>query len=533
MPRIRPIYQLMASSILAIDEVGLQRIVANAVASTDDRGQATMAAFAQASNTGDEANERWREFLISTGRYPYWVNPDGRVLHSLDPEAKSYIQQGAIAVIPVKGILVKEAWTLEELWYGLVSSERITQFINSVAADDRVVGAVATVDSPGGMVSGTEKLGNAWMQLGASKRTVAHVDALAASAAYWFASGSGSIQMDCRTAYTGSIGVMTSFWDFTPVWEAIGAKYYEIYAPESEKKNEEFRKLRADNDPGGYQLRLSNIAKLFREHVLAGRGSKLQPSEPEALQGRVYAGDASVAVGLADGFNDLDGCIKLVRAATPTEDAPAAASPDQNIPPAEKDREDAEANNQPKPMKLKAMLAALAAALFSEKEEATQEVIEAANAELAEKGISNVAFVSTAEQQRLADASAALQEAEAAKTKAEQEKAEADAAKAAAETARTEAVAAKDKAEGAATATETKLKAAAEKHGIQVAEGGSLLDAVIAALGTTTEELTAAKAEIATLKNEAAPIAGAASPVNTTGDDKGHEANGLDNWLKD
>lgn len=522
----------MASSILAIDEGGLQRILANAVATTDDRGQATMAAFAQASSPDEQASDRWREFLISTGRYPYWINPDGRVLHSLEPNAKDYIQQGAVAVIPVKGILVKEAWTLEELWWGLVSSERLTQFISSVMADDRVVGAVATVDSPGGMVSGTEKLGNAWSLLGATKRTVMHVDALAASAAYWFGAGSGSIQMDCRTAYTGSIGVMTSFWDFTPVWEAFGAKYYEIYAPESEKKNEEFRKLRADNDPGGYQLRLSTMAKLFRERVIAGRGSKLKASEPEVLQGRVYAGDASIEVGLADGFSDLDGCIKLVRAATPTEDAPTASNPAQQIPPAVDDREDDNAKTQPNPMKLKAMLAALAAALFPEKEEATQEVIDAANAELADKGVTNVAFVSTAEQKRVADASAQVQAAEAAKTAAEQAVAAANTAKAAAETARTEAVAAKEKAEGSLAAANTKLQAAAEKHGVKAEEGADLLDAVLASLETSKSDLEAARAEIATLKNEEAPIAGAAAPVNTTGDDKTHAPTALDTWVQ-
>lgn len=532
MPRVRPIHQLMSSSLLAVEESGMQRAVMSVIASTQQ--DQSLIAFLQA-EAQTEAKDRWTEFLISTGLYPYYINPDGRVVSSLAEDAKDLIQQGAIAVVPIKGILVKEAWTLEELWYGLVSAERITKAIKTIAADSRVIGAIATVDSPGGMVAGTEKMSNAWLQLGSVKPTIAHVDGLAASAAYWFSSGSGRIMLDCRTAYTGSIGVMTSFWDWTALYEAWGAKYYEIYAPESEKKNEEYRKLRGERDTSGFRDRLSVLARLFREHVTSTRGSKLNASEPEVLQGRVYAGDASIAVGLADGFGELDDCITLLRAATPTEGAPAEAHPSEQIAPViddDGDHDDA-SSNQPKTMNLKTMLAAFVATFFSAKEEIKQADIDAANTELTEKDIKGVALVSTEEQARIANAAASIQAADNARASAELARTTAEEQLAAVQQQLTEAQASLNAATERASAMENALRSSATKAGLTIADDANVAEAVGAALEETTASLTAARAEIAELKGDKAPAGDDPEVVNDKGDEGHQQPNAIDSWLKE
>lgn len=486
----------------------------------------------------DEGANSWREFLKATGVYPYYINPDGFVVHSLDPDAKERIAQGAVAVLPVKGTMVREAWTLEELWYGLVSSDRLTKFIRSVAQDARIVGCVATVNCPGGMVSGTEKLGKAWADLGKTKRTVMHVDDLAASAAYWFGAGSGSIMLDGQTSAVGSVGVMLSFYDWIAFYEKIGIPYREIYANESGTKNEEWRALREQNDPSKYKASLDITARLFQSVVKQGRGAKLNAAEPDALTGSVYDGDAAIAAGLADGIGDLDDCIRMVRSGTATGNAPEASKPQDQVPPALPGTEDddATANQQPQTMKFAQRMAALLAGLFTSSEAVTAEDIAAANTELAAKEITGVAVVSTAEQTRLAEAATLVSTAEKAQASAETARAAADAARVTAE-------AATAAAQASLTSMNEAVASVAAANGVVVAEGANALEAIGAALTANAAAITAgttalaeANATIAKLKNEDAPIEGAEGVVNKEGDTKTPVNDGaakVDQWLQE
>lgn len=466
-----------------------------------------------------EESNSWREFIKSTGLYPYYVNPTGEVVHTMDEDSDGRIAQGAIAVIPVQGALVRECWTYEEIFWGLVSADRLTKFIRKVEHDSRIAGAVATVNCPGGMVSGTEKLGKAWAKLGKSKPNITHVDDLAASAAYWFASQSRSIQLEGQTCEVGSVGVMLSFFDFIPVLEAWGAKYHELYATESGKKNEDWRGLRMQNDPALFKEGLGQTARLFQSIVRAGR-----PGIQDAngtLEGRVFAGDDAVANGMADGIADLEACINMVRSGTPASTAPPAADPEQQLPPTVTEGNgDNALTSKPQPniMNVKERIVAFIAGLFPNKEAVTSEVITEANTQLREKGVEGVAVVTTEEQERVANATALIADAEQRATAATTERDAAVDGRTTVEGERDTAITERDAATSSFNAANTTLTAALTAHGITLAEGANAADTIASTLASTRTELEAAKAEIVTLKGEDAPSKEPSGAVNKTGD---------------
>lgn len=434
--------------------------------------------------TAEERASYWRDLLKNSGLFPYYVNTDGGVVHSLDTDVNDRLRSGAVAVVPVKGTLVREAWPGEEVYYGLVSSERIAHFLDKCRNDDRVTAVVSDIDSPGGQVAGMESLGRAAKELSLAKPTEAHVNGLAASGGYWLASQFRSIRLDGQLSSVGSIGVMLSFLDVIPLLESWGIKYYELYAKESSKKNEEWRQLRQEEDPEKIKMRLGETAQLFIATVKAGRGARLG-NDPATLEGRVYSGANAISNGMADAMGTLEQSILSVRAGV----APVTTVQD----PANPDPEDDKSTNPPAgtagpavsepenqtSMNFITKLVAMAAALFSSKEEATTENIDAANAQLKEKGVDGVVFASAANAEAFADAAQRVADAESAQQAA---------------------VARADAAETALRDNKDASLAAARNAGLTVAEGASGLDALVAALTEARTALTQSQARVTALE---------------------------------
>lgn len=515
-PKLRSIQQILAAPALAIDQRGVQRLIANCI--TGSSGDKFM--LAHGDNEVDrmpEESNSWREFIKSTGLYPYYVNPTGEVVHTMDEDADGRIAQGAVAVIPVQGALVREAWTYEEIFWGLVSADRLTKFIRKVEHDSRIAGAVATINSPGGMVSGTEKLGSAWAKLGKSKPNIAHVDDLAASAAYWFASQSRSIHLEGQTCEVGSVGVMLSFFDFIPVLESWGAKYHELYASKSGKKNEDWRQLREAKDPSLFKDGLDETAALFQTIVRSGRPA-LKDGDG-SLEGRVFAGNRAVAVGMADSIADLEACINMVRSGTPASTAPPASDPESQLPPTVTDGgENALHSKTNTTMNTKERIIAFLAGLFPNKEAVTSEVITEANTQLREKGVEGIAVVTTEEQERVANSTALIAEAEQRATAATTERDEAVTARTNAETARDTAITERDAARATVTTATTAITEALTAHEVTVDANTDVVAAITTALASTRADLVAARKENDELKGQDAPSKDPSGAVQKTGD---------------
>jgi len=446
----------------------------------------------------NEASAEWvAEFVMRYGHAHYYENADGSRVHSMEDKAYDKIKPGAVAIVPVRGLVVKEADPFEEAYWGLTSTERLATVFAQLTADDRVVGAVQRIFSPGGQVFGTEAYGGSIATMCASKQVVSSIDHLCASAGYWGACGSSKILLEGKTSEVGSIGVMMAWWDMIPYLERIGFKYHEYYAPESGAKNEEWRAARK-GDPKPIEEGMSPTAQLFIATVQAGRGDRLDASDKKILQGRMYSGDAAIAAGLADGYGTLADAIQEVRKPTPVS-----------------------LKTKPAEMNIKNSLAAIAA-LFSGKVEASQQDIDEANKTLAEKEITNVLFMSTADQKRATDSAALIADAEG-KAKASESKATAAAGKVTtAEEATAKANADLKTATDAANATLATASAACAKHTIEAKEGVSSLDQLVAALDARTAELAIANAKVTKLEADPADDGKAAGVVDEKGDVNDH-----------
>lgn len=139
-------------------------------------------------------------------------------------------QKGDIAVIPVIGPLMKYSQ-----FCGAMGMQSMEQWIKNADANPNIKGIILRIDSPGGTVSGTESLANVIKDT--KKPVVAFVDEMMCSAAMWIGSACDEIISSLPNNEIGSIGVMISFADMQPYYEAQGIKFHKINADQSSDKN--------------------------------------------------------------------------------------------------------------------------------------------------------------------------------------------------------------------------------------------------------------------------------------------------------
>lgn len=345
--------------------------------------------------------------------FPYYINPDGTAVPSRAEGSADRVQQGAVAVVPLKGVVLAEApdWAQQ---YGFTSSIRFSAAIDAAAADPKVSTILVAVDGPGGMVKGTQAAANSVVAANATKPVHTHVHGQAASASYWIASQAGTITLNDPSTEVGSIGIMATLVDDAKFWAEFGIEWLDVYATDSTDKNLEVRAM-LDNpsqrNDGPMKARLDALNTLFHASIKAARPAV----QADALKGAMYFGQKAVDMGLADGIGTLGTLI--TKATTPQQP-----------------------NTNPMNILQKAAKAIQEtwAKVTGEATAITAENLKAANEALKAEGITGVQLITDEDAKAAADAKAELattkQQLEAATKATEAMKPQADAAAATATT---------------------------------------------------------------------------------------------------
>ena len=213
-----------------------------------------------------------------------------------------------IAVISVSGTLMKQVGSLEDG----SSTVALRRDVRTAANTDAVVGIVLLVDSPGGTVAGTQELA-AEVEAAAKKKPVyAVVEDLAASAAYWVASGATKIYATQPTALVGSIGTYAGIYDMSGMaaQKGIKAKLYKT----GPLKGAGFpgTEITAEQD-AHYQALVNSIQEHFSGAVKANR--KLTDEQIKAVTtGGVFLAAEAQKLGLIDGIKSFDEALSAIEA---------------------------------------------------------------------------------------------------------------------------------------------------------------------------------------------------------------------------
>lgn len=270
---------------------------------------------------------------------------------------------GSIAIIKVEGVLMKQdLW----MWPGTATLKRQLQ---EADRHENISGHAIVIDSPGGTVDGTKDLADAIAA--ASKPTVAYVDGLAASAAFWIASAAQEIVASNTTTMLGSIGTMITLYDYRKMLKEYGIEEHNIFADQSKDKNRTYLEALEGNYKPIKEQSLNPINEIFLEAVQ----QHLPGISADALTGKTFLAQDAIDRKMAHLIGDFEYALERLEALA--IDSNASNSQTTN-------------SNMFTKNKFPLLSALIGVALIND------EALQAANEELEGAGISNATLVADA-----------------------------------------------------------------------------------------------------------------------------------------
>lgn len=203
---------------------------------------------------------------------------------------------GAIAVIPIHGLLVSRRGQFNNQCQEITSYELIRASLHKVLNDNAVSEVVLDINSGGGMASGCKELADYIFQSRSIKPITAIVNFSAFSAAYFIASACSRVIVS-QTAGVGSIGVIMEHMDASE-WEAnVGVKFTTIYRGDKKNAGTPHESL-SDESRAVYEKMVDIAYEMFTSSVSQYRSMDLQAVID--TQAGLYFGKDAVDSGLAD-----------------------------------------------------------------------------------------------------------------------------------------------------------------------------------------------------------------------------------------
>ena len=132
------------------------------------------------------------------------------------------VQGSGVAVVSIQGVMEKRGSVFGSL-FGEASMLAVKAGLNAAVDDPSVKSIILRIDSPGGTVSGTTDLADHVAATARRKRTVAFVDGVAASAAFWVGAQASEIWA-LRDSIVGSIGIFNVLFDTSEAAKKEGVK---------------------------------------------------------------------------------------------------------------------------------------------------------------------------------------------------------------------------------------------------------------------------------------------------------------------
>jgi protease-4 len=201
---------------------------------------------------------------------------------------------GNVAVIPIKGIIMTESDS-SLLSLGAVSSSDIVDMIEKADKNPRIRAIVLEINSPGGSAVASDEVGQAVKRV--NKTTVAWIREVGASGGYWIASACDTVVAN-RMSITGSIGVISSYLDFSGLITDYNITYQRLVSGKYKDMGSPWKELTAE-ERDILQEQLDQVHEFFVLEVSQNRGLSMQEAR-ELSTGSIYIGHQAMQNGLVD-----------------------------------------------------------------------------------------------------------------------------------------------------------------------------------------------------------------------------------------
>jgi ClpP class serine protease len=230
--------------------------------------------------------------------------PDADLPEQVSAAAKPVTVVAGVASIPISGVLVNERNRfLDYFGVAQTSYKDITAQILEAEADTEVKSIEFQVDSGGG-AAGNSLVATADTLFATTKPTVAVVDGMAASAAYWLAAQADEVVLAGPASMVGSIGVVVDL--------SVSDRHVSVTSTDAPKKRPD---VTTESGRADVRRVLDDMHALFASAVARGRGVSAATVNSDFGQGGMFLASEAVTAGMAD---------RVLRASPAPTSAPVA-----------------------------------------------------------------------------------------------------------------------------------------------------------------------------------------------------------------
>lgn len=213
---------------------------------------------------------------------------------------------GNVARIPISGVITGDGGG--SLGQSTVSSQDIVKFIEDADDNSQVKVILLEINSPGGSAVASDEIAAAVKR--AEKPVVALIREVGASGGYWIASAADHV-IAHRMSITGSIGVISSYLEFSGLMDKYGVGYERLVAGDFKDVGSPFKQLRSE-EKELLQQKLDTIHQFFIEEVVANR-HLTKSAVQEIATGEFYLGVEALELGLVDELGDKQAAEEYLR----------------------------------------------------------------------------------------------------------------------------------------------------------------------------------------------------------------------------
>jgi len=206
---------------------------------------------------------------------------------------------GNVAVVSVEGVIGMGSGSY--LGQKMVSSKTVVEFLKDAEERGAVEAVLLEINSPGGSAVASDEIASQIKKM--EKPVVALIREVGASGGYWIASAADHIIAN-RMSITGSIGVISSYLEFSGLMEEYGVGYERLVAGERKDMGTPFKKLEED-ERNILQSKLDRIHDFFIKEIAENRGLSEEKIKKIAT-GEFLLGIEALGEGLVDELGDKD-----------------------------------------------------------------------------------------------------------------------------------------------------------------------------------------------------------------------------------
>lgn len=213
----------------------------------------------------------------------------------------------SVAIIPLCGIMTKYSTFYQ---YGC---DDLADFIRLAEQSNKISGVILLANTPGGDVQSVFQLQDAISRM--TKPIITLTDGYLCSAGIWVASFTNKRFALNGMNVVGSIGVLSTLYDFSSRDEKYGIKSRTIYPPESKWKNLAARNATRETNPDDTMLIeeiLSPLAIEFQNTIKANLPC-LDLGVEGIIEGREFYAKDAVNYGLLDGILNINEAISYIK----------------------------------------------------------------------------------------------------------------------------------------------------------------------------------------------------------------------------